>query len=344
MRGRSPRATARTTTSCTSSPTRSSCCRGSSGITASRSPTAPRSRASTWRSSRAQHVTVALNGDGGDESFAGYNRYGGVRLADRVAGFPASARALAAHRVESCRKRQQRERLPLEAAAARKLLFSARARSVLDVDGLLHRGRAASACTRRRPGHACASGTAPSVISDAWLGSRRPRRVNRLLDVDVQTYLPGDLLVKMDIASMAYSLEVRSPLLDHEFMELCAGFPGSWKLSGFTHEEAVQGRAAPVAPGPSPRAARSGASACRSRRGSAAHFAIFRARSCWTRGRVARGLFREQYVRDLIDQHLAGTQDNSSRIWALIQLELWFRTFVDSRMDRPLDVGFALAA
>ena len=61
-------------------------------------------------------------------------------------------------------------------------------------------------------------------------------------------------------------------------------------------------------------------------------------------GTRARGLFREQYVRDLIDQHLAGTQDNSSRIWALIQLELWFRTFVDSRMDRPLDVGFALVA
>ena len=49
-------------------------------------------------------------------------------------------------------------------------------------------------------------------------------------------------------------------------------------------------------------------------------------------------------MRDLIDEHRGGTQDNSSRIWALIQLELWFRTFVDSRIDRPLELGFALAA
>jgi asparagine synthase (glutamine-hydrolysing) len=185
--------------------------------------------------------------------------------------------------------------------------------------------------------------SAPNVIKEAWLGSRARDRVNRLLDVDVQTYLPGDLLVKMDIASMAYSLEVRSPLLDHEFMELCAGFPGSWKLNGFTSKKLFKDALRPWLPDHLLERAKWG-------------FGVPIA--AWFRGPLrglpreilldegtrARGLFREQYVRDLIDQHLAGTQDNASRIWALIQLELWFRTFVDSRMDRPLDVGFALVA
>src|SRR5205814_2870583 len=75
---------------------------------------------------------------------------------------------------------------------------------------------------------------APSVVRDVWEASDALDRVDRLLDVDVNTYLPGDLLVKVDIASMAHSLEVRSPLLDHEFMELCASFPGTWKLQRAT--------------------------------------------------------------------------------------------------------------
>src|SRR4029078_12747691 len=56
--------------------------------------------------------------------------------------------------------------------------------------------------------------------------------VNRRIDTDVQTYLPNALLVKMDITSMAHSLEMRSPLLDHKLMEYVARLPGSWKVDG----------------------------------------------------------------------------------------------------------------
>src|SRR3989442_14414749 len=76
--------------------------------------------------------------------------------------------------------------------------------------------------------------SAASVIRDPYLASDAPDLVDRLLDVDVETILPGDLLVKMDIATMAHSLEVRSPRLDQEFRDLAAAIPSKAKLDGRT--------------------------------------------------------------------------------------------------------------
>ena len=65
------------------------------------------------------------------------------------------------------------------------------------------------------------------VIGDVWEASTASSRVDRMLDADVNTYLPADLLVKMDIATMAYSVEGRSPFLDHHLMEFAAALPPS---------------------------------------------------------------------------------------------------------------------
>src|SRR5438445_1793672 len=73
-----------------------------------------------------------------------------------------------------------------------------------------------------------------ALILDAYERSDATDRVDATLDVDVQTYLPEDLLVKVDIATMAHSLEARSPFLDHAFMELCASLPSHLKLHGRT--------------------------------------------------------------------------------------------------------------
>ncbi|MGH2991968.1 MAG: asparagine synthase-related protein [Solirubrobacterales bacterium] len=79
-------------------------------------------------------------------------------------------------------------------------------------------------------------GTPPwlSLLQEPYLASDADHVVERLLDVDVQTYLPDDLLVKMDIATMAHSLEARSPLLDPAMMELAAALRISVKLDGGT--------------------------------------------------------------------------------------------------------------
>ena len=80
------------------------------------------------------------------------------------------------------------------------------------------------------------------VIHEAYESSDALTLVERLLDVDTQTFLPDQLLVKMDIAGMAYSLEVRSPLLDHVFMEMAARLPLSAKVSTGHRETSSEGR------------------------------------------------------------------------------------------------------
>ena len=281
-----------------------------------------------------RHVT----GDGGDESFAGYTRYVGARLADRIAAFPAPVRrsfSLGARAVgpvgSESSFRSRLDRLGRAAAmdapdryAMWMAYFTERERERMYTPEL-------RALLRER--------TAPRVVRDVWESSDAPDRVDRLLDVDLNTYLPGDLLVKMDIASMAHSLEVRSPLLDHEFVELCAGLPGAWKLQGGTTKKLFKDALRPWLPGGILDRPKAG-------------FGV--PIDSWFRGplrdlpreilldpaTIERGLFRPDYVRGLIDDHVSGARDNAGRIWALVQLEVWQRTFVDRVDNGPL----ALAA
>jgi asparagine synthase (glutamine-hydrolysing) len=289
-----------------------------------------------------RHVTVALNGDGGDESFAGYNRYASTGVVDRVARLPLWARkavALAAGALgPDARESSFRSRVD---RLGRTVTMTDYERYAMWVAYFTERERERMYTPELRAQFG--ERTAPSVIRDAWHDSDAEDPVNRLLDVDVNTYLPGDLLVKMDIASMAHSLEVRSPLLDHEFMELAAGFPGAWKLSGGTSKKLFKEALRPWLPDHILHRPKSG-------------FGV--PIRTWLRGplrhlpaeilldgrAVERGYFRDEYVRGLIDDHIRGARDNAYRIWALIQLELWLRTFVDELKDGPLSLELAHAA
>ena len=149
-----------------------------------------------------------------------------------------------------------------------------------------------------------------------------------MLDVDVQTYLPDDLLVKMDIATMASSLEARSPLLDHELMEFAASLPASCKLRGREKKVALRAALRGWVPDEILDAPKRG----------------FRLPLAdWFRGELrdyardvlldrralGRGYFREDYVRSLVERHVAGSQDHSQGIWTLLMFELWHQEFVD---------------
>ncbi|MDQ6607894.1 MAG: asparagine synthase (glutamine-hydrolyzing) [Actinomycetota bacterium] len=274
-----------------------------------------------------RHVTVALTGDGGDESFAGYERYVANALLARFDGLPESARRAVARLgarippdpvINSTRSRLRRlaAGLPLS-AADRYLAYSTR------LDGV-DRSRVYTPEGRARVG----DGWLEGAFGDLWENAAADELVDHLLATDVELYLPGDLLAKADIATMHYSLEARSPLLDHELMEMVATVPPELKLRG--REKKLGLRAALRGWVPD-------AILDRPKRGFELPIAD------WLRGDLGtyardvlldprtreRGLLDAGYSRELLDRHMAGREDNARRIWTLLVLELWQRERVD---------------
>ena len=266
-----------------------------------------------------RHVTVALSGDGGDEAFAGYERYAAHRLAGRVGPLrPVAAAAGLALRTLPAARREPRSQAFraarfLEAAAA-----PARERygRLMEVYAPALREEVLGTRTRRVP-------------AGELLGSPRAAGLAGLQLLDVETYLADDLLVKADLASMAHSLELRSPLLDRTVLELGLALPERLKQRGRMGKVAL--RRAFSASLPPEVAARGktgfGVPIGRWFRGDLrglAHDALLD-----TTARD-RGLFRPAGVERLLAEHSAGT-DHAHRLWCLLVLELWLRANVDAR-------------
>jgi asparagine synthase (glutamine-hydrolysing) len=158
--------------------------------------------------------------------------------------------------------------------------------------------------------------------------------LDRLLACDTGTYLPGDLLVKVDRMTMAHSLEGRSPLLDHHVMEFAASLPADLKLRGRTSKYLLKKAAAELLPPEILGRKKQG-------------FGVPIGR--WLRGPLrgwlnevlgspaahARGYFEPRAVDGLIAEHAAGRVDHSQRLWALAMLELWHLMFVDKTLSPP---------
>jgi asparagine synthase (glutamine-hydrolysing) len=255
------------------------------------------------------HVTVALTGDGGDESFAGYERYVAHELAGRIPQPAASAGARALRTIPAAR---HEPRSPLFRAArfldAAATDDTARYRRLMEVFPLGLRERL------------WADGTAREVR----LEPPEPG-IAGLQRLDVETYLPGDLLLKADLASMAHSLELRSPLLDHEVVELGLALPRSLKVHGRSGKVALRRAFAADLP---PETA--------SRRKTGFGVPLGR----WFREDLRdlaretlaadRGWFRPDEVRRLLDEHEQGRADHGHRLWCLLMLELWVRHHVEA--------------
>ena len=257
-----------------------------------------------------RHVTVALAGDGGDEAFAGYERYIAERLAQRVPTVAARGGAALMRLVPAARREP------------RSTLF--RAARFLDVAG-----------TPSRERYARLMEVFPLELRrELWLDPRHASPVRLvppqpgiagLQQLDLETYLPGDLLLKADIASMAHSLELRSPFLDHEVVELGLALPPHLKTRG--REGKVALRRAFAADLPSDIGARGKTG-----------FGVPLGR--WFREDLRelahdvlatdRGWFREDSVKALLDEHETGRADHGHRLWCLLMLELWVREHVET--------------
>jgi asparagine synthase (glutamine-hydrolysing) len=181
-----------------------------------------------------KHVTVALNGDGGDECFAGYERYAAMRLAERYHRLPGLLReSLIGQAVgllptsELRRSRVRDVKRFLRAASQPKVERYLRWVSVFDRDA---KRELYSENFRR-----ATDGFDAAALIEPWFAKANGAGiVDAALLADTMTYLPNDLLVKVDIASMAVSLEARSPFLDHHVIEFAASLPEGLKLRGLT--------------------------------------------------------------------------------------------------------------
>lgn len=254
-----------------------------------------------------KHVTVALVGDGGDESFGGYERYVAMGLADRVPAAPARLGARLLRRLPGQERRTPAFRAArfLEAAATPR---AERYGGLVQVFTLGERAALWSADATAEIG----------ALQSAGLLLGPPPRggITGLQLLDVATYLPGDLLPKSDIASMAHSLELRSPLLDPAVLELGLSLPDSQKRG----KAALRRAFADELPSQV---------ASRGKRGFGVPLAS------WFRGELRqtaqdvlsadRGWFDRAAAQRLLDDHVAGRADNGHRLWTLVMLELWLR-------------------
>jgi len=273
-------------------------------------------------------VTVALNGDGGDEGFLGYERYLATHLLGRLDRLPAPARRLAGAAGRW-----------LPAGAPKSLPY--RLRWLAGALGLDPRRRYATWMTCFA-NEAKAALYTPALAAElrgtdslalleaAVAASDAPTDLERVAHADVALYLPDDLLVKMDIASMAHSLEVRSPFLDHHVMEFAASLPARMKLRGRTQKYLLRRAMRGLLPAPILRRPKMG-------------FAV--PIDHWLRhelremaydllldGRARqRGYFQPEVVRRYLEEHAAGCGYHHSRLWSLLVLEQWHRVFIDAR-------------
>lgn len=275
-----------------------------------------------------KHVTVALNGDGGDESFAGYERYAAMKAAETYRRLPGFLRRsllekpieflptseLKRSRLRDAKRFLRAARLPTTERYFRWMsTFDRDAKHKLYTAGFSSSIRSAD----------------PFEFVNRWFArSNGSGNLDSNLLADQMTYLPNDLLVKVDIATMANSLEARSPFLDHRLIEFAASIPESLKMRRFETKSLLKKVAARLVPAD----------------------VVYRRKmgfgvpvGNWFRGEMRpfvrelllaekamnRGIARPEVIRRYVDDHTDGKRDHAFQIWTLLMLELWFQRFID---------------
>jgi len=275
-----------------------------------------------------KHVTVALNGDGGDESFAGYERYIAMGLTEKYRRVPSFLREsviketvnlipsspLKRSRVKSAKRLLDAVALPRVDRYARWVsVFNDQTKQPLYSDHFREQTQAADAT---------------GILAEWFKRANGIGVVDAMLLTDQMTYLPNDLLVKVDIATMAVSLEARSPFLDHHVIEFAASLPQNLKLRRLTSKYLLKKVLRKLLPSENLKRRKMG-------------FGV--PVGHWFRGKMQpflrevllsekalrRGLFQPEAVRQLIELHVRGERDYSQQLWTLLMLELWFNRFID---------------
>lgn len=269
-----------------------------------------------------EHVTVALSGDGGDELFGGYTRYVTDRKRDGFARLPRALRQgvmqpLSRRLPHGAWGRNYLNNIALDpvdryldsvsslTALSRNALYSTGFRAQLQ-------GRDQAAASFRNYA--------------ARVGTQNPLDV--MLYLDSKTYLPGDILTKVDRMSMAVSLEARAPLLDHKLIEFVTRIPPALKLRGLETKYILKQAVSDFVPAEILSRPKQGfGMPLQQWINSELRDYI---REVLTERRTSgRGYFNQTHVDLLFDEHRRGRRDHSTQLWTLFMLELWHRAFVD---------------
>jgi asparagine synthase (glutamine-hydrolysing) len=266
----------------------------------------------------AEHVKVALSGEGGDELFGGYYTYAADLLADRVAPLARLARPLV-------------ERLPSSSARAS---FDYKAKRFVRAAHLppleRHHGwkEIFSPDVRAELTGRPAALDPVDVYRARYAETAGADPLARLQDVDFGIYLVDDLLVKTDRASMAHSLEARVPFLDSVVTNFAFGLPAKHKVRGLSKKVLLRKAAEPLLPREVVHGRKRG-------------FSIPAA--AWLRGELepfaratlspqtlrSQGLFQPAPVTRLLDEHVSGAEDWSRQLWGLLSFTLWYERHVE---------------
>ena len=272
-----------------------------------------------------KHVTVALNGDGGDETFGGYLRYKAMKgsvylsLPFQILGKNTTEKFSSLIPFKNKKYFRYLRRLVSALSEPAKLrniqwhcFFSNEAKENLYTDNMKK----------------ILYNDAYDYLTDIFKNAPAKNIMDRTFYTDLKTYLPECLLVKMDIASMSNSLEARSPFLDHKVLEFSASLPSAWKLHGLTTKYILKKTFKNFLPKEILHRGKMG-------------FGIplgkwFRKdwknyfyETVLSEKSINRGYFKKEAVERIFNEHLSGNRDHGYRMWALLMLELWHSNYID---------------
>jgi asparagine synthase (glutamine-hydrolysing) len=275
-----------------------------------------------------RYVTVALNGDAGDENFAGYERYRANVLASRYDEIPPLLRRpidLVARMVPASGTSGS-----VMSKGKRFLEALGEGRERRYVRWMSHFQPLLKSELCQPEFQEVAGPDACEILLQSYADSDAPDFVDATLDVDVNNYLPDDLLVKVDIASMAHGLEARSPLLDHPLMEFAASLPSRLKMNGGIKKYILKEAVKPLLPREIIERPKMGFGVplehwFRDELKELAHDVLL------SDSLRQRGYFHEPVIRRLLDEHTRGVRSWHYQLWNLLMFESWHRVFVDAR-------------
>jgi asparagine synthase (glutamine-hydrolysing) len=266
------------------------------------------------------YVTVVLSGDGGDELFAGYTRYVVDRKRSGTANLPSFVRR---------NLRAVSESLP-HGAKGRNYLYNVSLDaldryidSISQYNALRKKSLYSKDFQSRLNGNSGAS-VYRNIAESVSTGNA----IDNLLYLDSKTYLPGDILTKVDRMSMAASLEARVPLLDHELIEFVTQIPPDLKMKGFETKYIFKKAMEGIVPKEILYREKQGFGVpieewINNQLRARIHETLLDART------LQRGYFEKSYIQTLLDEHSKSRRDHSHALWILWMLELWHRRFLD---------------